>query len=635
MKKVRAIRLVILNGYEAAVRIAVDCSFPFRRFGPQKLVQDPVKEAQIGLNWVKILCSLAFIFSVACSPTREKQVQGPGDGGGAGSEKASIQSIQAAVLEVKELMKHPRMYNLVMAVDRSGIENFEEIDGVLLHIINPEKYQEKQNGEFVHDNEKVNLLGSWIDDIPLSYESDRPCTAPDKANAMASVTVHSEEARICFSLSEIRKNTDVSTYKPVLMGLWIHELTHMRGYRTGEAEVLQHLFTLAYFSFVPNYHNNESTIFRRLGDDIYFDIEDALEDLYEMTIDDWMDIPPDQLETFDEPNPARARQALGLIRNKMLNYSDIFNEYPSIKICENQDDGDRSRIGESLKLLPRERIREVSLQRLDSSSRFSDELSSRIPEFDNLLKTELRMLISTVSGVEETVCPVQQPSSCPAAEPFEPVPVHRFLSNQFSILKQSLVDAIIASNRDTSELMWAMDLGGLAYEYFEGEMEQLGLDPESVDVNQLFWNYLKLHSHFRQMRLQMVTDQVDVALQSLSNLEAICSDERSMELLLIFRNQVLTLKSALEDINADLPAGPSFSSEQLILVESTLEPDVFPSLERVSYEDLGRLLVMFEVEQELDFEELVVIEGEALVFSAQSTKAFMDSFNLLFEVENF
>ncbi len=221
-----------------------------------------------------MVLTLVFMSMVACG-----DFKGTSDGGGGQVEGSTKEEVRVAVQDtLKTLTQSEKYINYKIYEGLKLSENTNaEAQKALNNIYNPDFHKEEREilvkkrealqadidslvssgVEGVATDELLDLtdqiidlsksikhlepfekykLADYVFKIPVVYQDEGSCPAPDKDHADASVTEFSFDATICFSLENLTRIPKQSLNAHVL-GLWMHELAHMTG--AGEAAAKQ------------------------------------------------------------------------------------------------------------------------------------------------------------------------------------------------------------------------------------------------------------------------------------------------------------------------------------------------------------------------------------------------------------
>lgn len=185
------------------------------------------------------------------------QPQGTQDGGGGLVGRSSEAQIRAAVEDAKALLKTESSKSVYFLNARENMSADEKrsLSDAYMAIFRPGEYYssklvaqldaagieiesaewEKAMTAFGETPEgKIYYLSDYIDSIPVTFEQNTPCAAPEKTNASASVTKLALDASVCFSISELSRIPPESILKHVT-SMWAHELAHINGLQEPEA----------------------------------------------------------------------------------------------------------------------------------------------------------------------------------------------------------------------------------------------------------------------------------------------------------------------------------------------------------------------------------------------------------------
>lgn len=172
-------------------------------------------------------------------PEPKNQATGTSDGGGGVIASSEPEQIIKVVKETQQLISdnfgNEEKFGRVFLYHSQDRNLFSEKGLSVLQVIRRPSYFRKN---FDGPGELPNFLDDYLLSIPIVFEAESPCPAPDKDHADASVTEFSYDATLCFSLKTLHR-LPPEALPARLAGLWFHELAHMNGFDEQRAIALE------------------------------------------------------------------------------------------------------------------------------------------------------------------------------------------------------------------------------------------------------------------------------------------------------------------------------------------------------------------------------------------------------------
>lgn len=204
-----------------------------------------------------LLVATQFV-TAACSkdqvaPSIAAKADGTADAGGGTIEKSTEAEVRAAVDEALKIATdkdyQSRLYIArskytykLNSAERDRIYTIQSIlinppHAALVPFLGIEGPDLNRMENLMSKYSKENL-SEYIDPNNIYFLESGSCPAHDKKDADASVSKFDLNAKICFSLENLKKIPKESLLKH-LTGLWIHEITHMFGFDEKSAVLIQ------------------------------------------------------------------------------------------------------------------------------------------------------------------------------------------------------------------------------------------------------------------------------------------------------------------------------------------------------------------------------------------------------------
>lgn len=261
--------------------------------------------------------------------------QGPGCGGGGDIVKATKQNILEAIRQAREILKNPNLYKIVY--DANNFSPDGDLAKKLTYVISLLDYS-KEVGPWNHSFlDTPNAIAERIDRIPIFYLEDKPCPSANQDHAEASVSPRSMQGKICFSISEL-SDQGSDTIGLHVLGLMIHEYTHMLGFNEINADLIQKLFVVAYPHLISSYNSPESRLYRSIIQEVH---------TWPLTFEHDPDNP------FGGPDTEVNDRLLSLLETASVLLRNNLENYPTIKICKYLKDKNHAGIARNFDLVNR------------------------------------------------------------------------------------------------------------------------------------------------------------------------------------------------------------------------------------------------------------------------------------------